>query len=122
MRKIRMLIVDDSAAVRDGLYAILGAHADIEVVGNAVDGLDAIAKASNLHPDVILRDAQMPEMNGVEATRRIKERLPEIKVLFLTVHANYIEEALAAGADGYMMKDCGREELLRAIRKLGQIR
>ena len=120
MRKIRVLIVDDSTAVRGGLCSILGAHADIEVVGKAVDGLDAMAKANDLHPDVILMDAQMPEIDGVEATRRIKERFPEIKILFLTVHSSYIDEALAAGADGYLMKDCGREELLGAIRELAE--
>ena len=100
----------------------LVAHADIEVVGKAVDGLDAVAKANALHPDVILMDAQMPKMGGVEATRRIKERFPEIKVLLLTIYSSYIDEALAAGADGYLMKDCGREELLRGLRRLEQAR
>jgi len=118
MQKIRVLIVDDNAAVRDGLRSILSAHADIEVVGDAVDGLDAVAKANGLSPNVILMDAQMPGMNGVEATRRIKAHFPEIKILFLTVHSNYIDEALVAGADGYLMKDCGREKLLGAIREL----
>ena len=122
MQKIRVLIVDDNAAVRDGLCAILSAHADIEVVGKAVDGLDAVAKVNDLYPDVILMDAQMPKMDGIEATRHIKERFPKIKILFLTVHANYIDEALAVGADGYVMKDCAREELLEAVRKLEQIR
>ena len=120
MRKIRVLIVDDSTAVRDGLCSILGAGTRFRPVGLAVDGLDAMAKANDLHPDVILMDAQMPEIDGVEATRRIKERFPEIKILFLTVHSSYIDEALAAGADGYLMKDCGREELLGAIRELAE--
>lgn len=118
MKKIKVLIVDDDTAVRDGLCSILSAHADIEVVGKAVDGLDAVAKANDLHPDVILMDAQMPGMDGAEATRRIKEQFPKIRILFLTVHSNYIEEALAAGAEGYLIKDCGREELLEAIREL----
>lgn len=120
MRKIRVLIVDDSAAARDGLSSILEAHTDIEVGGKAVDGLDAVAKAEKLHPDVILMNAQMPGMDGVEATRLIKERFPKIKVLFLTVHTSYIEEALAAGASRYLMKDCGRRELLNTIRELGR--
>ena len=118
MQKIKVLIVDDDAAVRDGLCSILSAHADIEVVEQAVDGLDAIDKAGNLRPDVILMDAQMPGTDGVEATRRIKERFPEMKVLLLTVHTSYIEEAIAAGVDGYLMKDCGREKLLKTIREL----
>ena len=119
VERIRVLIVDDSSAVRDGLQSILGAHPDIEVVGCAADGLEAIAKAEQLQPGVILMDAQMPEMDGIEATLHIKERLPTIKVLVLTVHTSYIEAALAAGADGYLMKDSGRQELLQAIRQLG---
>ena len=118
MKMIKVLIVDDDAAVRDGLCSILSAHVDIEVVEQAVDGLDAIAKANELHPDVILMDAQMPRMDGVEANRRIKERFPKIKVLFLTVHTSYIKEALAAGVDGCLLKDCRREELLKTIREL----
>jgi len=115
----KILIVDDDAAVRDGLYGILSPHADFKIVGKAVDGLDAIDKASDLHPDVILMDAQMPGMDGVEATHHIKEQFPEVKNLFLSVHSSYIEEALAAGADSYLMKDCPRQELLEAIRELG---
>jgi DNA-binding NarL/FixJ family response regulator len=118
MRKIRVLIVDDNAAVRNGLSSILSAHTDIEVVGKAVDGPDALAKAEELHPEVVLMDAQMPEMGGAEVTQRIKEQHPELKVLFLTVHASHIEGALAAGADGYLMKDCRRGELLEVIRGL----
>jgi len=117
---IKILIVDDSAVVRDGLRSILSPHAEFKIVGEAIDGLDAIDKAGNLKPDVILIDAQMPGTDGVEATRRIKERFPEIKVLLLTVHTSYIKEALAAGADGCLLKDCGREELFRAIREVVQ--
>ena len=116
MKTIKILIVDDDAAVRDGLCSILNPHADFKIVGEALDGLDAIVKAKDLHPNVILMDAQMPEMDGIEATRRIKARFPQIKVLLLIVHTSYIEEALAARVDGYLMKDCGREELFRAIR------
>ena len=120
MKKTKVLIVDDSAVVRDGLCSILTPHADFDIVGEAIDGLDAIDKASQPKADVILMDAQMPGTDGVEATRRIKERFPQIKVLLLIVHTSYIEEALAAGVDGYLMKDCGREELFRAIREIGQ--
>ena len=118
MQKINVLIVDDSAVVRDGLRSILSPHAEFKIVGEAIDGLDAIDRAGNLRPDLILMDAQMPGIDGVEATRRIKERFPEIKVLLLTVHTSYIEEAIAAGVDGYLMKDCEREKLLKTIRKL----
>lgn len=118
MKTIKILIVDDSAAVRDSLRSILGPHADFKIVGQAVDGLNAIAKANDLHPDVILMDAQMPEMDGVETTRHIKERFPETKVLFSTVHVSHIKEALAARVDGYLLKDSGREKLLRTIREL----
>jgi len=118
MEKIRVLIADDCSVVRDGLQSILRAYPDIEVVGEATNGLEAIAKAEQLQPDVVLMDAQMPEMDGVEATRRIKERFPSPKVLFLTVHVGYIDAALAAGANVYLTKDCSRHELLEVIREL----
>ena len=119
VRTIKVLIVDDSSVVRDGLKGILRAHPDIQVVGEAANGLEAIDKAEQLQPDIVLMDAQMPVMDGVEATHQIKERLPAVKVLFLTVHTGYIEDALAAGADAYLLKDSGRRELLQAIRELG---
>lgn len=117
---IKILIVDDSDAVRDGLRSILSAHTNIEIVGEAVNGPDAIARTSDLHPDIILMDDQMPGMDGVEAALHIKERFPGIKVLLLAVHKNCIEEALAAGVDGYLMKDCQREELLQMVRALSE--
>jgi len=119
-KMIKILIVDDSAAVRDGLGSILSRHADFKIVGEAIDGPEAIGKAGDLKPDIILMDAQMPEMDGVETTRRIKEHFPKIKVLLLTVHTAYIKEALAAGADGYLMKDCQREELFQTITALSE--
>lgn len=118
MKRIKVLIVDDSAAARDGLNSILSPHTDIEIIGKAVDGQDAITKVNDLHPDIILMDTRMPVMGGVEATRRIKECFPEIKILMLTVHTSYIEEAIAAGADGYLRKDCPRDELLQTMRAL----
>jgi DNA-binding NarL/FixJ family response regulator len=118
VEKTKVVIADDSSAVRNGLQSILRAYPDIDVVGEATDGLDALAKAKELRPDVILIDAQLPGLSGADATRRIKERWPEVKVLFLTVHTSYIEAATAAGADGYLRKDSGRRELVEAIRRL----
>ncbi len=120
MEKIKVLIVDDNEVVREGLKSILGPQADIEVVGEAVDGLDAVAKAGELCPDVVLMDAQMPGIDGTEATRRIKQSLPEVKVLFLTVYGEYVGGALAAGASWYLTKDCRRQDLLEGIRVLAQ--
>ena len=119
MEKISVLIVDDSAVVRHGLLSILRAFPDIDPVGEAINGLDAIDKVDLLEPTVVLMDAQMPEMDGMEATRLIKERFPNIKVLFLSVHADYLDSALAAGADGYLPKDSDRQTLVEKIRELG---
>ncbi|MBL7209571.1 MAG: response regulator transcription factor [Dehalococcoidia bacterium] len=120
MEKTRVLIVDDNEVVREGLKSILEPQADIEVVGQAVDGLDAVEKAEKLQPEVILMDAQMPRIDGTEATRRIKQSLPDVKILFLTVYGEYVGSALAAGASWYLTKDCRRQDLLEAIRVLAQ--
>jgi len=120
MEKIKVLLVDDNEVVREGLKSILEPQPDIEVVGDASDGLDAVAKAEELRPDVILMDAQMPVMDGTEATRRIKQSLPDTKVLFLTVYGDYVGDALAAGASWYLTKDCRRQDLLEGIRVLAQ--
>ena len=120
VRPIRIMIVDDSSAVRDGLTSILRSQPDIEVIGQAGDGLEAIDKFEELSPDVILMDVQMPEMDGIEATRQIKKRSSSVKILVLTVHTRYIDDALAAGADEFLLKDTGRKELCDAIKKLGE--
>jgi len=119
MQKIRVLIVDDSPVVRDGLCSVITAHSDIEIVGDAGNGLEAIAKAEELRPNVILMDARMPEMGGIEATQHIKEHLPDTRVLLLTAYDNHVKEALKAGVSHYLTKDCRREDLLSAIRRLG---
>lgn len=120
MEKIKVLLVDDNEVVREGLKSILEPQVDIEVVGQAVDGLDAVVKAERLQPDVILMDAQMPKIDGPEATRRIKKNFPDVKVLFLTVYGDYVGDALTAGASWYLTKDCRRQDLLEAIRVLAQ--
>ncbi len=118
MNVIKVLIADDSAAVRDALRSILTPHADFKIVGEAVDGLDAIEKASDLKPDIILMDTQMPGSDPVETTCCMKDRFPAIKILLLAVHTNRIREAMAAGADEYLMKDIKRQKLLKTIRDL----
>ena len=116
--RVRVLIVDDSPQARDGLRSILGSQPDIEVAAVAASGLEAAALAEDLQPDLALVDAQVPEMDGEEVTRSIKHCCPLVKVLFMTVHDRHIDEGIAAGADRCLMKDCTRQELLRAVREL----
>ena len=118
LSSIRVMIVDDNAAVREGLESILGANADITVVTTAINGEQAVDGVATHAPDVVLMDSQMPGMDGVEATRRIKAASPGVKVLFLTVHPSHIPAGLAAGADAALLKDVGRQEILGAIRQL----
>ena len=120
MGKIKLLIVDDNEVVREGLKSILEPQADIDVVGEAVDGLDAVAQAEKLSPDVILMDAHMPGIDGTEATRHIKKSLPDVKVLFLTVYGDNVGSALDAGASWYLTKDCRRQDLMEAVRVLAR--
>ena len=115
---IRVLIVDDDFDARKALAIILRSHPSVLVVGAAESGTEALQLAKELRPAVVLMDAQMPEMDGAEATRRIKEQLPEVKVLCLLVHIRDIPTALAAGADAYIMKDAGRLDLCGKIRAL----
>ncbi len=117
---VRVLVVDDHAILRDGIRSLLESQDDIEVVGEASDGFEAIDRTEKLQPDVVLMDISMPRMNGLEATRQIKERFPDIKVLILTQHDNreYILPALNAGASGYVLKRSGRREMLEALRQV----
>lgn len=117
---IRVLVVDDHAILRDGIRSILESQEDIIVVGEASNGEEALEFASKLIPDIVLMDISMPKTNGLEATRLIKDKYPQIKVLILTQHDNreYIAPALAAGAAGYVLKRSGRREMLNALRQV----
>ena len=116
--KIRILLVDDHDILRAGLRAVLSAEADIEVVDEASDGKEAVAKTERLLPDVVLMDISMPVMDGLEATRRIHQSCPEVKVLVLTIHDNeeYLFQVLEAGGSGYLVKKSAATELISAIR------
>jgi len=114
---MRVLIVDDHIIVREGLRALLEAQPDIEVVGEATNGEEAVARTSELNPDIVLMDITMPGMNGLEATRRIKQAKPEVKVLALTMHEGdeYFFKILEAGASGYFVKGGSSSELISAL-------
>lgn len=115
--KIRILLADDHTILRAGLKMMLNAQPDMEVIGEAQDGRQAIHEAQRLQPDVILMDITMPDMNGIEATKQIKRAQSEIKVLILTMHEHdeYIFQALRAGASGYMLKEAADTELITAL-------
>jgi DNA-binding NarL/FixJ family response regulator len=115
---IRVLLADDHKIVREGLMSLLEKEPDIDVVAMADNGRTAVQLAGELKPDVAVLDIAMPEMNGIEATRRISHDDPEIRVLALSMHSarRFVTEALSAGAKGYLLKDCAAEELVRAIR------
>jgi len=118
--RIRVFIADDHAIVRKGIRAVLEIVPDIEVVGEAVNGRDAVYRVEELEPDVILMDLVMPEMDGIEAIHHIKERQPEARILVLTTFAgeDKIFPAIKAGALGYHLKDSRPEDLARAIRQV----
>jgi len=115
---IRILLVDDHALVRDGLRMILDAVGDMDVVGEACEGREALAQAEALNPDVILMDISMPELNGIEATRVICERLPAARVIILTMHhtKEHVFRAMQAGAMAYLLKESAGDCIVKAIR------
>jgi DNA-binding NarL/FixJ family response regulator len=115
---VRVLIVDDHPMTREGLHTALSTAEDIEVVGEAVDGEEAVAKATELTPDVIFMDIRMPKMNGLEATRKIRETQPDVKIILFTVEDSRvtISEAIQAGVNGYLLKDVSSDELVKAAR------
>jgi DNA-binding NarL/FixJ family response regulator len=115
---MKILICDDQAVVRDGLELLLKLERDVEVVGAACDGAEAVELAAEKKPDLVLMDLKMPGTNGIEATRQIRARHPEVKVLVLTTYDDdqWVFDAVRAGASGYLLKDTPREEIIRAIR------
>ena len=115
---IRVLIADDHILLRAGLRALLNSAADFEVIGEASDGTEALNRAKELQPDVVLMDMSMPGCGGIEATRLIREALPDVNVLILTVHEDksLLQEALRVGASGYILKRALESELINAIK------
>jgi DNA-binding NarL/FixJ family response regulator len=117
---IRLLLAEDQRIVREGLVALLEDEAEFEIVGEARDGQEALELYEQLRPDVVLMDLQMPNVDGAEATRRIRQRFPDARVLVLTTYATdeYIFTALRAGAQGYLLKDASADELLGALQAI----
>lgn len=115
---IRVIVVDDQAVVCDGLELILGSDPQLQVVGKAYDGDQALEQVAEKKPDLVLMDLKMPGLNGIQATREIKRRFPEVKVLALTTYGDdeWVFDAIRAGADGYLLKGIKREELLQAVK------
>jgi len=119
-QSLRVLIVDDHALFRRGLQMVLRQEPDIEVVGEAADGHEAVAKAQESMPDVILMDVRMPKRSGIEATQKIKEMLPHVKILMLTISDDEADlyEAIKAGASGYLLKEISIDEVADAVRSV----
>jgi DNA-binding NarL/FixJ family response regulator len=121
-KKTRILLVDDHSVVRQGFRMILQAQADMEVVGEASNGREAVEQAAKLQPDIAVIDVSMPELNGIEATRRIADTSPRTRVLALSMHkdAVYVREILRAGARGYLLKDSDEGDLVAAVRAVSR--
>ena len=115
---IRVLLVDDQSLFREGLETLLSVHKDVQVVGEASNGQEALEVAATVRPDVVLMDVRMPVLNGVGATRRLKKALPQCRVIVLTTFDDdeYVFDALRAGAVGYLLKDVDSTQLVEAIR------
>jgi len=118
MKRIRILLADDHAVVRQGFRMILAAHPDMEIVGEAGNGREAVELAERLKPEVVVMDVSMPELNGIEATRRLAASMPHSRVLALSMHKDsvYVREILRAGARGYLLKDSVADDLVSAVR------
>ena len=118
MKRTRILLADDHAVVRQGFKMILDAQTDMEIVGEAANGREAVELAAQFNPDIVVMDVAMPELNGIEATRRLLAANPHIRVIALSMHKDsvYVREILRAGARGYLLKDSGADDLVKAIR------
>jgi len=118
MTKVQVLVAEDHQTVREGLVMLINREPDMQIVGEAADGLEAIKRAKELRPQVIVMDLSMPGMSGLVATRKLKQLMPDMQVVALTRHdeSGYLQELLQAGASGYVLKQSPSEELIRAIR------
>jgi len=119
-RSLRVLVVDDSPLARDGIRLLLGRRQEIEVVGFATNGEEALAQAEALSPDLILMDIEMPKLNGLKATQMVRSRFPEIRVIIVTVNqgGEVYQNCIASGADGLVVKDRLYEDLIAEIRRV----
>ena len=122
MKRIRILLADDHAVVRQGFKMILGSQSDMEIVGEAGNGREVVELAESLKPDIVVMDVAMPELNGIEATRRLATSVPHARVVALSMHKDnvYVREILRAGARGYLLKDSVAGDLVSAIRAVAQ--
>jgi len=122
MTRVRVLLVDDHEIVRRGLRRMLELEESVEVVGDCANAQEAFSLFETFSPDVVLMDIKMPGTDGIRATRLLKEKQPACKIIMLTLYGEYITEAIEAGAEGYLLKDVKRDELVRAIRTVQQDR
>jgi len=122
VKKVKLMLVDDHKIVRQGIKKLLEEEPDLQVAGEAANGREAVKKATELKPDVILMDITLSNLNGLEATKQIKKVLPDVKVIMLTMHKNeeYVLQSFQAGASGYILKEGAVEELVSAIRSIHQ--
>ncbi|MFH1847840.1 MAG: response regulator transcription factor [Candidatus Omnitrophota bacterium] len=117
---ISVLLVDDHSIVRQGIRWVIGGEKDMEIVGEAADGMEAVAMAKDKNPDIVIMDISLPLLNGLDATQKIMKENKNIKVLILSMHENrsFIEKALSCGARGYVLKDNASDEIVKAIREV----